>query len=126
MTQVFLNLALNAFQAMQSEGQLTIAVGVRPAEQPPVVCVRFLDEGVGIAEECFEHLFDPFFTTRVEGTGLGLSMANRIVHDHEGQIEVRNLDGGGAEFTVVLPLVGVWRDGALVRGSEALEELEVA
>ncbi len=50
-------------------------------------------------------------------------MANRIVHNHEGRIEPHNLDGGGAEFAVHLPLVGIWTDGELVKGNAALEAI---
>jgi two-component system sensor histidine kinase PilS (NtrC family) len=114
MSQVFLNLALNAFQAMSNGGKLRIATELRPKEQPPEVAIRFMDQGEGIDEESLAHVFDPFFTTKSEGTGLGLSMANRIVHNHEGRIEFSNLAEGGAEFAVHLPLIGVWRDGDLV------------
>jgi two-component system sensor histidine kinase PilS (NtrC family) len=124
MTQVFLNLALNALQAMQGSGQLTITTSVHPKEDPPEVVIRFMDEGPGIDDEALPHLFDPFFTTKTGGTGLGLSMANRIVHNHLGRIEPRNLDGGGAEFAVHLPMVGVWMEGELLKGLAALDALQ--
>ena len=120
--QVFLNLALNAFDAMSEGGTLTIGVSVKPDTEPPEVVVRFLDEGCGIEEEILARVFEPFFTTKTHGTGLGLPLANRIVVNHEGRIAAHNLDGGGAEFAVHLPLVGFWRDEVLVRGALALEE----
>jgi two-component system, NtrC family, sensor histidine kinase PilS len=121
--QVFLNLALNAYQAMGDQGCLTIAVGVRLDGNGPEVVFRFLDEGPGIDEESLPRIFEPFFTTRTRGTGLGLPLANRVVASHEGSIMARNLDGGGAEFSVHLPLVGVWQDGRLLSNRESLQEI---
>jgi len=124
MTQVFLNLSLNAIQAMEGEGTLTISCRAELNESRWEAVVRFTDEGPGIEDDCFEHLFDPFFTTKIDGTGLGLSMANSIVHNHEGRIEARNRVEGGAEFSVCLPLAGVWVDGRLLEGEEAAEWIE--
>jgi two-component system sensor histidine kinase PilS (NtrC family) len=122
MKQVFLNIAINAFQAMEGEGTLTVVVDARPQERPPQAVVRFLDDGPGIDEEILDRIFDPFFTTKPAGTGLGLPMANRIVHSHRGSIVARNLDGRGAEFAVHLPLVGVWEGGTLDKSAKALDE----
>jgi len=119
MTQVFLNLSLNAIQAMEGKGTLTLSSQAELNDGKWEAVIRFADEGPGIDEESIDHLFDPFFTTKSDGTGLGLSMANRIVHNHEGRIEVRNRRRGGAEFLVRLPLAGVWLDGRLVEGDEA-------
>jgi signal transduction histidine kinase len=83
--------------------------------------VRFLDDGPGIAEDDLERIFDPFFTTKPRGTGLGLPLANRVVLNHDGQLAVRNVDRGGAEFAVHLPLAGVMQDGQLKQGIEALD-----
>ena len=113
MTQVFLNLSLNAIQAMEGSGTLAIVSTAECIGARWEAVVRFMDEGPGIDEEFMEHLFDPFFTTKSNGTGLGLSMANRIVHNHQGRIEVRMRVVGGAEFSVHLPLTGVWKDGRL-------------
>lgn len=123
MSQVFLNLALNAFQAMTDGGKLRISTELRRDERPVEIVIRFADEGEGVDEELLAHLFDPFFTTKNEGTGLGLSMANRIVHNHEGRIDFSNRPEGGAEFAVHLPLVGVWRDGNLIETKEAIDEI---
>ncbi|HEX9640856.1 MAG TPA: ATP-binding protein [Candidatus Krumholzibacteria bacterium] len=119
--QVFLNLAINAVEAMDGGGTLEIAVGVRMDGGQAYAAIRFLDEGCGIAEHSADRLFEPFFTTKPKGTGLGLPLANRIITGHEGRIEIRNRDGGGAECAVHLPLVGVWRDGKLEHGMPALE-----
>ncbi len=121
--QVFLNLALNAFQAMGESGDLTIVIGLNVERNRPQVVFRFLDEGPGIDEEAMSRIFEPFFTTRQGGTGLGLPLANRVVASHDGRIVARNLDGGGAEFSVHLPLVGIWRDGRLLSSRETLQEI---
>ena len=123
MRQVFLNLALNGFEAMGEKGQLHVSVALRPNHLPPEVVIRFIDEGHGVDDENVQRIFEPFFTTKSNGTGLGLPMAHRIVSNHDGQLRVRNVDGGGAEFSVHLPLVGVYRDGRLITGNEALEAL---
>jgi len=123
MRQVFLNLALNGFEAMGEKGTLRVSVAVRPNHLPPEVVIRFIDEGHGVEEENVQKIFEPFFTTKSNGTGLGLPMAHRIVSNHDGQLRVRNVDGGGAEFGVHLPLVGVYREGRLITGNEALEVL---
>ena len=123
MRQVFLNLALNAFDAMQGSGALTVSVLLCPNQLPPEVVIRFADEGPGIEDEAMPRIFEPFFTTKHKGTGLGLPLAHRIVTNHEGQLRARNLDGGGAEFSVHLPFVGVLRDGQLMEGNQALEAM---
>jgi signal transduction histidine kinase len=66
-------------------------------------CVEVVDDGCGIAEEAVSRIFDPFFTTRSEGTGLGLSVAHRIVSSHGGVIDVRSRPGRGSTFIVRLP-----------------------
>jgi signal transduction histidine kinase len=68
--------------------------------------VRVSDTGPGISEEHLEKLFYPFFTTKKQGSGVGLSMAKKIVDSHRGLFDVRSRPGEGAEFTVRLPVVG--------------------
>jgi len=125
MTQVFLNLAINALDAMDGGGTLRVVTAVRPDEDPAEVAIRFLDEGPGIEPDVLTRLFEPFFTTKSQGTGLGLPLASRIVSNHDGRIEARNLDGGGAEFQITLPVVGIWRDGTLDRNPGAIREFTV-
>ena len=100
MKQVFLNLALNGCEAMTDGGTLTIATRT----VGNWVKIAFRDEGEGVGDEARTRLFEPFFTTKEGGTGLGLAIANRIVEAHGGRIEVRNVEGGGAEFAVMFPL----------------------
>ncbi len=100
--QVFLNIILNAMQAMPDGGTLSIATGLVPGE--PSVYIRFTDTGHGIAAEHMKHIFEPFYTTRPNGSGLGLSVSYNIVRQHGGRIEVESTPGRGAIFTVVLPV----------------------
>lgn len=106
--QVFLNLGLNAFQAMTGGGKLVIATGRRPvrrrAEAGAFIEVRFSDSGAGISREHMKNLFIPFFTTKEKGTGLGLPISQRIVTQHGGVIDVRSELGKGTTFTVALPV----------------------
>jgi PAS domain S-box-containing protein len=100
--QVFLNLVLNAFDAMPEGGRLTL--NVAPTSDPAGVCIRFRDTGVGIAPDLLPHVFDPFYSTKTEGLGLGLFVSQNIVSEHEGWIEVESELGEGSTFTVWLPL----------------------
>lgn len=99
--QVFLNLATNALQAMPSGGRLRCSS--RPEPQQRTVEVRFTDTGTGISLEDRQHLFEPFFTTRPEGTGLGLALCREIITQHGGRIELEAREGPGASFLVRLP-----------------------
>jgi len=97
--QVFTNLVLNAVQAMPEGGVLTL----RTAEAAERVQVRISDTGVGIALENLRQVFNPFFTTKASGTGLGLSVSYGIVREHGGSIDIESTPGSGSTFTVVLP-----------------------
>lgn len=103
--QVFLNLCLNAIQAMPQGGRLTLVTGVRRYRtRRSFVDVSFSDTGKGIPREAMEKIFDPFFTTRSMGTGLGLSISLQIVRDHGGVITAKNNSSGGATFRASFPL----------------------
>jgi two-component system sensor histidine kinase PilS (NtrC family) len=99
MKQVFLNLGINACEAMSDGGELTIKAEILADRS---LQIAFEDQGGGISDEARSLLFEPFYTTKEGGTGLGLAIANKIVEAHGGRIEVRNRDEGGAEFSVVL------------------------
>jgi signal transduction histidine kinase len=106
--QVFINLAVNAFDAMApTGGTLTVDASVTATEHDSsIVRVVFEDNGPGIPQEFRERLFDPFFTTKPpgKGTGMGLSVSQSLIRDHEG--ELRFEDGSaGARFSVILPMV---------------------
>jgi signal transduction histidine kinase len=115
--QVLLNLLLNALQALDSSagshsGKITVIV--RPQGNTAVVEVS--DNGRGIAPDHLPNIFRPFYTTKGDGTGLGLSLARRIVEDHHGRIDVSSALGKGTTFAVVLPLQ---RSAVLASGSWA-------
>lgn len=97
--QAFFNIIRNAMQAMANGGLLKIAV----TSNDRFVIVSFTDTGPGIPPENLGSLFEPYFTTKAEGTGLGLMIVQRIVRDHGGEIEVRSEPGKGTTFTLFLP-----------------------
>lgn len=97
--QVLLNLLLNAVQAMEGPGTVQVEIGSRDFYASVVVS----DNGRGIPPQNLPNIFRPFYTTKGEGTGLGLSLAHRIVEDHHGRIEVSSIVGKGSTFTVLLP-----------------------
>jgi two-component system NtrC family sensor kinase len=99
--QVFTNLLLNAVQAMPEGGRLTVATGFRDEEGVIEVCVS--DTGCGITAEEIDRIFNPFFTTKSGGTGLGLSVSYGIVQSHGGNITVESREGEGSRFRVALP-----------------------
>ncbi len=102
--QVFMNIIVNAAEAMHGSGALTIATF--PAPDRKTVLVEFTDTGEGIPEENLTRIFDPFFTTKEvgKGTGLGLATSYGIVEDHGGRIGVRSKVGEGTTFTIELPV----------------------
>ena len=100
MQQVLLNLLLNATQAIEGAG--SIELSLRAADDAAVVAVS--DSGRGIDPDHLANIFRPFFTTKGQGTGLGLSLAHRIVEAHGGRIEVTSEPGKGSRFTLWLPL----------------------
>jgi PAS domain S-box-containing protein len=109
--QALLNLVLNAMEAMPDGGQLCVSTSRTDA--PLGVSVSFADTGPGIAPDALPHIFDPFYTTKSEGLGLGLYITRNIVEEHRGRIEVESLFGEGATFTVWLPT------GEEIRGGDS-------
>ncbi|MGO8991061.1 MAG: GAF domain-containing protein [bacterium] len=102
MKQVILNLFLNAVQAMPNGGRLTLRGQV--LEDGHWVTLSVQDSGMGIRSENMDKLFDPFFSTKEGGVGLGLSIAHRIIDQHHGKIEVESAPGKGTLLTVWLPI----------------------
>ena len=100
--QVFTNLILNAVQAMPDGGTLSLATASDPAAGSCAVTVT--DTGIGVPEEQQKEIFNPFFTTKPDGTGLGLSVSYGIVREHSGTIRMESAPGRGSAFTVTLPL----------------------
>jgi signal transduction histidine kinase/CheY-like chemotaxis protein len=109
--QVFTNLILNAIQVMDAGGRIWIRTINMPLGQVnsvglaegDYVRIDVQDNGPGIPPENLEHVFEPFFTTRAEGTGLGLPMVRSIISQHDGAIEISSTVGSGTTFTIYLP-----------------------
>ena len=99
MRQLFWNLCLNAVEAMPGGGELRVGARLRPRR----VEVWVSDIGRGIATADLPHVFEPFFSTKAQGTGIGLAVAHRIVHEHGGDIEVRSAAGLGTTVLTTLP-----------------------
>ncbi len=97
--QLLLNLLLNAVQAMEGSGTVRVEIGSKDD------CARVIvsDTGRGIPEQQLSQIFRPFYTTRGNGTGLGLSLARRIAEEHHGRIAVTSVVGKGSKFEVLLP-----------------------
>jgi two-component system, sporulation sensor kinase E len=97
--QALLNLALNGCQAMPNGGKLTM--GARAGKDRRIV-LTIEDTGVGIAADKLDRIFDLYYTTKPEGSGLGLSIVYRIVQLHGGEVEVQSTEGRGTVFRVTL------------------------
>lgn len=105
MEQVFLNIILNALQAMQGGGKLSVKTSVvQGADGGQLARTEISDTGGGIPSELMEKLFRPFFTTKVKGTGLGLAISRDIVEQHGGKISVRSSIGKGTSFIIDIPV----------------------
>jgi signal transduction histidine kinase len=105
LVQVFRNLTTNAFQVMPRGGVLRIETRFDPARG--IVSAGVADDGPGLSAEVLTHLFEPFFTTKAEGTGLGLAIAREIALAHCGDLRAANSPGGGAVFTLTLPVAAI-------------------
>jgi signal transduction histidine kinase len=106
--QVIMNLALNALEAMEGSGTLTVSTRHQllkdGASSSPALAIQIRDSGCGMSAGVLSKLFSPFFTTKVDGTGLGLHITRRIVEDHQGSIAAESVLGNGTVFTILLPL----------------------
>lgn len=100
--QVVLNLLTNAREAMAAGGQIRVETGPAPG-RPGWVRLTVADTGRGISAEELPKIFDPFYTTKAEGTGLGLSVSYGIVKDHHGTVDVRSEPGKGTTFVLTFP-----------------------
>jgi len=102
--QVLLNLVMNAFQAMENSGR-PARLTVSAAREGDRAVLRVCDTGPGVPEHLRVKIFEPFYTTRKDGYGIGLSFSHRIVSEHGGRLSIGAAKGGGAEFRVELPLM---------------------
>ncbi len=126
MQQVFLNLSLNAVHAMPNGGTLKIKLSqvdydkelqkelkIKTKENK-IAVIRFEDTGIGIAPEDIDKIFEPFFTKKTKGTGLGLPISYKIVQEHGGDIDVKSEVGKGSVFSVYLPISGPYLQGEVI------------
>ncbi|HEX7401127.1 MAG TPA: ATP-binding protein [candidate division Zixibacteria bacterium] len=103
MKKALLNIMLNGVQAMPQGGKLHVQSYLDDSKGD--VTIRITDSGVGIPKENLSTIFQPYFSTKTKGTGIGLSIAYRIISDHKGKIEVESEVGKGTTFTITLPIV---------------------
>jgi signal transduction histidine kinase len=113
--QALVNIVTNALEAMAPGGRLTlrlgwgdtdeVIVGRRHAVTSRRVKIEIEDTGPGIPPSAADRIFNPFFSTKEGGTGLGLALTHKIVEDHGGAIDFRSVPGGGTSFRIVLPLI---------------------
>lgn len=99
--QVLLNLYLNAIESMANGGHLTVRLA--EAQRNGGITIQVVDTGIGIQGEDLSHIFDPYFTTKSSGTGIGLAVAHNIIKAHGGRVHVESEPGSGTQFTVFLP-----------------------
>lgn len=104
--QVLLNLCLNAVQAADAPGEISIHASTAGQS----ACVEVRDQGPGISDEIQAHLFEPFYTTKSDGTGLGLAVARQIIDSHGGAISVAPNSPRGARFVIDIPLLQEKKD----------------
>jgi signal transduction histidine kinase len=108
LTQLFTNLLINAYEAMDGKGR--VAIGASRVQQDDggegreAVRIEVQDSGPGMPPDVAEHVFDPFFTTKAQGSGLGLAIVRKIVDAHDGQIDLRTSAGSGTLIRVTLPV----------------------
>ena len=102
--QVAMNLIVNAVQATRSRAGAPPIVRVKTSVRNGSIALMVEDAGDGISDDALSRLFEPYFTTKQEGLGVGLSITRSIVESHGGSIEVANLPEGGARFLVILPV----------------------
>ena len=101
LNQVLLNLYLNSLQAMEHGGELEVSV--HEGNLPGTVEISVRDTGCGIAADILERVMDPYFTTKPEGTGLGLAMVYKIIDEHGGTIKIASTEGQGTTVSIILP-----------------------
>jgi len=100
--QAVINIIKNAMEAMENGG--TLFIRTYAASDAPEAALEIGDTGSGISSKAMHNIFNPYYTTKPRGTGLGLPITNRIIKAHGGRIELKNRESGGALFTIKLPL----------------------
>ena len=103
--QVILNLVVNGIDAMRDMPREHRIITIRTSRVEKFAQLSVSDRGPGIPEDKLNEVFEPFFTSKAEGMGMGLSIARTIIEAHHGLISAKNRDHGGASFRIKLPLV---------------------
>jgi len=104
--QVFLNLLNNAVDAMGKTDQPEIRLHCHPTEDQTGLAIEVSDNGLGMPETIMNRIFEPHFTTKTDGHGLGLANSRKIIRNHGGEIKVESTEGKGTTFTILLPYTG--------------------
>lgn len=104
--QVFINIIKNSISAMELEGRLNIKLETIREDEAEFLNITFEDNGCGIKEEHLEKIFNPFFTTDPQGTGLGLSVVHKLITENKGEIKVDSIVGEGTKFLIKFPIYG--------------------
>ena len=118
MKQLFINLLKNAIQASPVGGEILVSVEMEAGDEPLLVA-RVRDQGPGLPAAMRERVFDPFFTTKDQGLGIGLYLCHKIAALHRGRIDVASPEGGGALFSLYLPVTSVEEEAPPVEGHRA-------
>ena len=106
--QILMNAIINAIQAVPQKGEIKIKTEKTLLKGEPAIKLIIEDSGIGIPEKDFSQIFDPFFSTKDKGSGLGLSIVYRLVEGHQGEIKVESKEGKGTKFIIFLPQKGGW------------------
>lgn len=101
--QVFLNILRNAFEAVEEKGKINISLSLLKEQEGSKIRVFISDNGCGIPEENRETIFEPFYTTKASGIGLGLPIARKIIEQHKGTIRVKENAAQGTSFEILIP-----------------------
>ena len=102
--QVFTNLFFNAYESMPDGGKLKITASRANSDGQEAVAIEIEDTGSGIPREIQDQIFNPFFTTKKGGVGLGLSIVSKIIDNHNGEIQVQSVAGKGTSFRILFPV----------------------
>lgn len=104
--QITMNVIINAIQAILRKGEIKIKTESALLKGEPAIKLMIEDSGIGITEKDFNQIFDPFFSTKERGSGLGLSIVYKLVEGHQGEIKVESKEGKGTKFVIFLPQKG--------------------
>ena len=104
--QIFLNIITNAIEAMEWKGNLLITSDKIQEEGQPWIRINFIDDGIGIEEGLLENIFNPFFTTKTKGTGLGLVVVAKLIEENNGKISIESKTNEGTKISILLPEYG--------------------